>query len=352
MQSRFKHSMCLVLASVVLVYTLPSCRLTPGANTPIPTALPTVPSLVMTTTGLPAGPTAAPTVPLTTATAGHTDVSSLTGCIVFSAGPPHDEDIYVMDAAGTYLQRLTNNPGSEFEPAWAPDGTRIVYRDSRRGNNRDDEIYVMNADGSRQTNLTHNPANDWGPTWSPDGSKIIFNSDRDAGLQHLYVMSADGSGVQRVGDSSGEYPAWAPDGAQIVFAHQEPSAAGNDPDFNIYVVNVDGSRATRLTDYAGQDDWAAWSPDGKKIAFVSTRDNKVEPGNLAPLPDIWVMNADGSGQVRLTHNGGQFPAWSPDGRYIIFNTIDGLSVMHPDGSNVMRLPLSGVSAPSFPDWVR
>jgi Tol biopolymer transport system component len=258
----------------------------------------------------------------------------------------------VINADGTDLKQLTNNPGSEFDPAWSLDGTRIIYRDSRRGHNHDDEIYVMNADGSEQTNLTHNPANEWGPASSPDGTKILFNSDRDGGLQHLYVMNADGSGVRRIGDTTGEYPAWSPDGTRIVFALLEPSAAGNDPDFNIYVIKVDGSGVTRLTDYAGQDDWAVWSPDGKRIAYGSTRDNEITSGNLAPFLDIWVMNADGSEQTRLTSNHGGRPAWSPDGRYIVFGAESGLYVMNADGSAVTPLPVSGVSNPEFPDWIR
>ncbi len=70
--------------------------------------------------------------------------STLTGRIAFSS----EDDVYVMDADGSHLRRLTTAPGPEFEPSWSPDGTRIAYRDSRRGINRNDEIYVMNADGT------------------------------------------------------------------------------------------------------------------------------------------------------------------------------------------------------------
>jgi Tol biopolymer transport system component len=129
----------------LLIVGLTACSSTPVVTAPPPTNLPTG-----------TVPTQSAAIPTVT---GQIDVSSLTGRIVFD----NNEDIYVMNADGTNVQPLTQNPGPEFDPMWSPDGKHIVYRDSRRGPNRDDEIYVMNADGSGQTNLTNNPANDWGP---------------------------------------------------------------------------------------------------------------------------------------------------------------------------------------------
>ncbi len=83
-----------------------------------------------------------------------------------------------MEADGSRVRSVIDRPGPEFDAAWAPDGRRIVYRDSRRGINENDEIFIAEADGSGRRNLTRNPANDWGPDWSPDGKTIVFNSDR------------------------------------------------------------------------------------------------------------------------------------------------------------------------------
>src|ERR671926_494530 len=88
--------------------------------------------------------------------------------------------------------------GPEFDAAWSPDGSRIVYRDSRRGINVDDEIYAVGADGSGAVNLTRNPADDWGPDWSPDGRTIAFNSTRDGLPMNGYLMNPDGSDVRRI----------------------------------------------------------------------------------------------------------------------------------------------------------
>jgi TolB protein len=79
--------------------------------------------------------------------------TDLSGRIAFTGGENGD-DVYTMNADGSELRRLTHRPGPEFDPSWSPDGTRIVYRDSRREINRNDEIYVMNADGSHQANIS------------------------------------------------------------------------------------------------------------------------------------------------------------------------------------------------------
>ena len=141
------------------------------------------------------------------------------------------------------------------------------------------EIYVMNPDGSDQTNITHNSAWDGLPAWSPDGKKIAFSSNRD-GSSEIYVMNADGTGVRRLtydfaeNDLAGNYgPDWSPDGTKIAFTsfYRVDLNASSRNNADIYVINADGSNEVRLTNGPSDDFDPDWSPDGTRIAFTSNR---------------------------------------------------------------------------------
>ena len=259
-------------------------------------------------------------------------LSTLHGRIAFS----RDDDIWIADAGGSHARRLTTRRGPEIDPSWSPDGSRIVYRDSHRGFNRNDELYVMNADGSHKRNLTHSPHDEWSPSWSPDGKLIAFYSGE------LYVMRPDGTRERPITKIEGEYPAWSPDGERLAFMSAEPGARGPNPNYDVFVVNRDGTGVRQLTDWPGEDGWPTWSPDGESIAFTSTH-------NVARHFEIWVMRANGSDKHRIAS--GAFPVWSPDGRAIMFSSSgdthgDHPWVVRPDGSGLRKLPISGW----LPDW--
>ena len=218
---------------------------------------------------------------------------------------------------------MTDLPGDQFDPDVAPNG-RVVFRDSRQGVNVNDDIAVMDADGSDLTGLTRTPDdNEWGPAWSPDGSKIAFSSDAE-GVPHIYEMDADGSHVRRLSDVEGEYPTWSPDGAEIAFAsYVGGTTSFGDPDYDIFVMNADGSGERNITsDPDAYDMYPTWSPDGAWIAFESTRGT---PADFVAPPhdqerhadcDVWVMRPDGSQPANLTEGLAtleKFPDWSPDG---------------------------------------
>ena len=122
--------------------------------------------------------------------------------------------IYVMDADGGNQLILTNNPLDDRNPSWSPNGKQIVFASSRDGHFRGasgitSEIYVMDADGQNVQKLTNNRGYDSSPSWSPDGKKILFHSERD-GKWDIYVMDADGDNLENLTNNrhSDVSPAW------------------------------------------------------------------------------------------------------------------------------------------------
>jgi Tol biopolymer transport system component len=254
------------------------------------------------------------------------DLATLIGRIVFD----NHDDIWSIKADGTGLTRLTDSPWPEFDPAWSPDGTRIAYRSEP---NDEPELWLMNADGSDP----HRLAIGGFPAWSADGSRILYASPDFPSA--IAIMNADGSGQHRVPNTANgcEYPSWSPDEKRIAF-NCNPTG-----DHVMYIVDVDGSRLVDLSS-VGEGWQVAWSRDGNSILFASGRDH-----DQAGYDDIYVMRPDGSGVQRLTHSLGYTPAWSPDGRYIVFSG-PGLFVMRADGSGITPLPVGGVGETAFPDW--
>ena len=285
-------------------------------------------------------------------------IDELEGKIAFS---DETNDIWTMRADGSHVRQVTNGRAQEFDPTWSPDGERIAYR-HQTGDDTTTEIFVMDAEGMTRTNLTRNGVADWGPDWAPDGRTITFNSAMGTeGFGLLgYRIAPDGTGLDRLGTRHFvEYPDRSPDGSRIVFMAQEPGASGSNPDYNIFVMDADGKDVTRLTDVPGEDGWPAWSPDGSRIVFSSARDDCSiseasdcrSSGDLGPWLDVWIMDADGANQRRVTFEFGQFFTWSPDGSAILVAGAQSLYLIRPDGTGMTPLEVPGVAHPLFPDWI-
>ena len=155
--------------------------------------------------------------------------------------------------------------------------------------------------------------------------KIIFSSNRD-GNYEVYIMDPDGSNQQRLTDTPGVDGAGdlSPDGTKITFYSKR------DGNCEVYIMNVDGSNQENLTNNLSEDGWPSFSPDGTQIVFHSNRSGEG---------DIYIMNADGSNQTRLTDVPGTnyAPSFSPDGSQIVFTSRNDLYIMNVDGSNISIL---------------
>ncbi|MDE2886682.1 MAG: LpqB family beta-propeller domain-containing protein [Gemmatimonadota bacterium] len=233
--------------------------------------------------------------------------------IAFSSVRDGNSEIYRVGANGDGLTRLTNNDAEDIYPSWSPDGARIAFSSNQDGNF---EIYVTRPEGSDLTRLTNSTVQDLFPVWSPDSKKIAYtsigvdsNQSKFAVISVVDVVSA--TVTQLTADSEGSVlPAWSPDGTRITFWSRRDNARTNYGD--MYVMNADGSEVTRLTYQDIWDDlWvdAAWSPDGTQVVYSAEGDGPLH-----------VMNADGTDVKRLTNreNAEYFPAWSPDGGKVAF----------------------------------
>jgi TolB protein len=240
--------------------------------------------------------------------------------------------IYAMRPDGSERVRLTPLPVNRFDgqgdtdPAWSPDGTLLAFQRTPEPSPADglgSQIYLLNPDDGSVHPLTPpSKASAYDPAWSPDGRRMAFVRAYGGGST-LVVTEVDG-GAERVLESEADVrgtlaePAWSPDGTRIAYTRTVLDRRHNFHPL-LYVVDANGGELRLLARDAGD---AAWSPDGRRIAFASVRDRHGKQcyDQCIFKRELYVMDADGTNPVRLTHNRGDdaAPTWSPDGRQIAF----------------------------------
>jgi hypothetical protein len=206
---------------------------------------------------------------------------------------------------------------------WSPDGTRIAFVSARSGT---EGIYLMDADGGHVTRLTTN--GEVAPDWSPDGTRLLFWPFVTRGFGPVSVMNADGSNVHALGQ--GSLPVWSPDGRRIAFERQNGICIYDLCGLAVYVMNADGGDVRQLKGTTSAIDYAAvpeWSPDGTRIAYLL--------GDYTTLPHIRIMTTEGADIVDLGVTASQ-AIWSPDGTAIAFTAPS-----PGDTAPIMVVPATG-----------
>ncbi len=200
--------------------------------------------------------------------------------IAFASTRDGNQDIYVMDLDDGETVRLTVSPASDTHPDWSPDGEKIAFVSNREGAA---DIYLMSAGGSGQTRISSGPEEEGNPRWSPDNQRITYYGSIDGASDSVYVMNADGTDKRAL--VAGVWPSWSTDGSRILFVHDDSlfSLALDTEVRSLQVANALSGR---------------WSPEGSRLSVIRT--TWRAPGGWPSTSDVFVIGADGSGEIRVT----------------------------------------------------
>ena len=241
--------------------------------------------------------------------------------------------IWVINIDGTGLQKLASD-SKIWQNPFSPDGSLIVYTSDSPY-----EIFTMDVNGSNQSRLSYTSSSEYYPVFSPDQSLIayIFSSD-------IWTMEINGNNKTERSSFYGSRSdiSFLPDGSKLIYVYREYSF----DEYEIYSINVDTwGNAIKLSTTGGPDYDPIISPDGSKIVFYSYADLDYE---------IYIMDADGSNNTNITNIVGTdaYPTFSPDGSKILFESIrDGnteVYIMNIDGSNQTNLTNTSNAADYYP----
>jgi TolB protein len=247
------------------------------------------------------------------------------------------KEVYIADYDGANQRRITVNRALNITPTWAPDGRSIAYTSYARGF---PTLFISFIFEGRREEPTRGATQNWLPAWSPDGTKIAFTSNRH-GNPELYVMNRDGSNIRRVTNhpSIDTTPTWSPTGAQIALTSDRAGGPA------IYVVGADGLNIRRISTDSNCDR-ATWSPAPfNELAFVC----RTGGGYDIKIYDFAMSEIR---QITFGQGSNESPAYSPNGRHLAFTSTRGgrtqVYTIGRDGKGIRQVTRAGNNY--TPDW--
>lgn len=263
------------------------------------------------------------------------------GTIVFQSRVDGVWQLYSLDLASGARTRLTRSQADDLHPNVSPDGAWIAFGSMRSGTAA---IWRLRRDGGEAERLSRGAGEFHDPCWTADGRGVLYGSRRGGG-EHIYSLDLATRRERQL--TSGFWrdilPSASPDGAAVAFAR-------NKLGWDVYRMGIDGAGVRALTGKGGNCR-PDWSPDGRRIAYVSD----VADGK----GDVWTMAPDGSDKRRVTPGDDSYdynPTWSPDSRWIVYETTTGskrnrwsLAVIPAQGGTPLRLSPAGADD-RLPDW--
>jgi serine/threonine protein kinase len=239
------------------------------------------------------------------------------GRLAFRSNRHGNPEIYAVSLEGGNPSRLTNSSAVDWLPDWSPDGTAIAFTSSRRGSY---DLWRMGANGGGQTALVTTEAWDDYARWAPDGRRLAFSSTaltQGVANSEIFLRKANGGLVQRTSSTAeNQWPDWSPDG-RIIFSEGFKGTSN----WDIFVMDGDGSNRKLWLGGASCDVQASWSPDGEQIVFIRLGGDTNGNGLIdeEDAGDVWVRHASGGAPRQLTSGRWAInPAWSPDSKWLAF----------------------------------
>jgi len=225
--------------------------------------------------------------------------------LIFNSESDGQVDLVVASLSGSERQAVQVTAADESGATYSQDGKWIAFESDRDGNF---EIYKMRPDFTTVIPLTKNPARDIAPAWAPDGSFIVFMSNRSNAEYDLFKMNADGTGVEQLTfGGSNWFPQVAPDGIRVAYH------SGRD----IHVLNLKTRQSHRVTYEPQNGMHPTWSPDGRQLAFMTWRNGRTE------IFTSKADGSGQELLVRMSSGDAVDPRWSPNGEYIAFVHVTG-----------------------------